>query len=449
MAAQAPSHPSHPLRPQVVLWVCVAAAVALIGVVAVADPELQMFVVLGAIILGLCALWIPRAVRRDRLISARFLWIALLAHMLGALMRYWIILSVYNGVADANGYAGNGSDIANSIRHLTFPEFPAPGTPFMNWLTGIMFLFTGVTMLGGFIVCATVSFFGSWFFYRAHRVAFPDGNPKLYALLIFFVPTMWYWPSSLGKDAVIVFFMGLATFGFARLLTGRPARAAPALVVGMAGTFWIRPPIAAVLIAAGIGALALRPPPARSIQMQALVWVIVIPLFLALGAFALVGTNDYLHGKGVVEAFEEQQATQGSEEGGTSNFEAPSVFTPLGFPTAIVTTSFRPFPWEAGGLLPTLAALEGIGLIAIILWHRRELWRGLKTWRTNGMVIFAVLGFLGVSIALSALPNFGLLARQRVQILPFLLMLPTMVAPIARGRRARALARERAALSQA
>jgi hypothetical protein len=43
------------------------------------------------------------------------------------------------------------------------------------------------------------------------------------------------------------------------------------------------------------------------------------------------------------------------------------------------------------------------------------------------MVLLAVGSFLSISVILSALGNFGLLARQRTQVLPFLFMLPCMV----------------------
>jgi hypothetical protein len=96
-------------------------------------------------------------------------------------------------------------------------------------------------------------------------------------------------------------------------------------------------------------------------------------------------------------------------------------------PVAIVTVNFRPFPWEAGGALPAVAALEGVFLIAVVLRRRTQIWQGLATWRSNGMVITALLTWFSFSVILASLPNFGLLARQRTQVLPFLFMLLCMV----------------------
>ena len=74
-----------------------------------------------------------------------------------------------------------------------------------------------------------------FYMYRAFVVAIPDGNRRSYARLLFFLPSMLYWPSSIGKEAWMLFCLGLAAFGTARLLTGRPWRG-----LALAGTaLWL------------------------------------------------------------------------------------------------------------------------------------------------------------------------------------------------------------------
>jgi hypothetical protein len=281
-------------------------------------------------------------------------------------------------------------------------------------------------MLGGFVVCAALSFVGSWYFYKAFRVGFPNGNERLFAVLIFLFPTMWYWTSSLGKDAVVMLFLGLATYGFALLFRAISFRAIAALALGLSVISLIRPPISAALAISAAAAFLLRPAKARAPQVQALLWFVFVPL-LALAAFTIIRTSQaYVRHDSPVEAFEAQQ-TDFSASGGTSDFTPINPFTPPGFVLAIVTVNFRPFPWEAGGPLPAVAAMEGIALVVILIANRRSILAGLRTWRSNGMVILAVGSFLSISVILSVLANFGLLARQRTQVLPFLFMLPCMV----------------------
>ena len=435
---------SHRVSKALGFWLIIlGVAVSAILTLGRAHLEAQMFVSLSVIIAGIAMVIIPRAVKREPTLSPRFLWVALFAHIGGSLLRYVVIETVYHGVADANGYVGAGRLISEAFRSLNPPPLPEPGTEFMNWLTGLLFTFTGTTMLGGFVVCAALSFVGAWYFYRAFRIAFPGGNHKVFAALIFFIPSMWYWPSSLGKDAIIVWFLGMATYGVALLFRSVLIRGSVYSAFGIFGAMMIRPPIAAALvIAAGIG-FVLRPSGGGSVQLRAMKWVVVIPFIALLGFFAMKTTQVYVGDKSVTEAYEATRTTEfDSGGGGGSNFVTPSAVTPPGFAYSVVTANIRPFPWEAGGGLAAAAALEGVLLAAIILWRRGAIWRGLKSWRTNGMVLVVWAAFLANSLILSTLGNFGLLARQRTQVLPFLFMLIAL-APM-RGKRHQAVMTPRA-----
>ncbi len=410
------------------VWIAIAVGVVVCVVfVGASTPDVQMFLALTGIIGVAAGLLIPRAVAREPSISARFVAVALFAHVVGSLLRYFIIQAVYHGVADANGYFAGGMHYAPLFRSLQLPAFPGIGTPFMNWLTGILFAFTGPTMLGGFVVCAALSFVGSWYFYKAFRVAFPDGNHQLFAVLIFLFPTMWYWTSSLGKDAVVMLFLGIATYGLALLFRSISFKAMLAVVVGISGVALVRPPIAASVAVAAAAGFLLRPARARAPQIQALLWLVFVPLLCVMAFLIIRSSQAYIRHDSPVEALEAAQASDFDSTGGTSDFRPISPFSPTGLPIAIVTVNFRPFPWEAGGLLPAVAAMEGIALVLVLMWNRRAIVAGLRRWRTNGMVITVVGSFLSISVILSALTNFGLLARQRTQVLPFLFMLPCMV----------------------
>lgn len=409
-------------------------AVAAIFVVGTAAREAQMFVVVTALTFGLGAVIIPRVAARDGTIGARFLFVALGAHVFGSLVRYFIIQSVYHGIADANLYMKLGTELASEFRSLYIPAIPSVGTDFMGWLTGFMFAFTGPTLLGGFVVCATLAFIGSWYFYKAFRISFPNGDHKLYAILVFLLPSMWYWPSSLGKDAVIVLFLGLATYGFALLFRAVFIRGLVMCSLGVGGVLMLRPPIgAAIAFSAAIG-FALSPARLRVAALRAVAWIMLVGLLVGLSAIALASSKSYVGDQSLVEAYEVQRTADfAGGVGDDSNFSAPSVLSPIGLPSALITSNFRPFPWETSGILQRVAALEGMLLILLFFSRIRELIRGLKTWRNNGMVIYVSGAFVGVSLILSSLPNFGLLARQRTQVLPFLLMLPAMARPSKRG----------------
>ena len=89
---------------------------------------------------------------------------------------------------------------------------------------------------------------------------------------------------------------------------------------------------------------------------------------------------------------------------------------------AFVTVFFRPFPFEVSTAQGLMSAAEGalLVLLAILSWRRiRSIPR---LFRTRPYVAFCVGYVLVFVYAFSSFSNFGILARQRVQALPFLLV---------------------------
>ena len=70
------------------------------------------------------------------------------------------------------------------------------GTGFMRMVTGVVYVVTGPSLVGGFLVFSVLGFWGIYFVYRAF-VALPcrEGNDWLYGLLMFLLPSMLFWPS--------------------------------------------------------------------------------------------------------------------------------------------------------------------------------------------------------------------------------------------------------------
>jgi Dolichyl-phosphate-mannose-protein mannosyltransferase len=418
-----------PRRVAVWLFVLPAAALAIVAI-GRSGFEGQMYIVTVAVVAVIAAFVLPRAVARDGSLEIAFVATALAAHLIGSLFRFFIIQAVYHGVADANGYYGAGRVLAPGFRSLQFPPLPSPyfGTPFVNWTTGILFALIGSTLLGGFVVHSALAFVGGWYFYKAFRIAFPEGDHRLFAILIFFLPSMWYWPSSLGKDSLVVLFLGLAVYGAAQLFRGDPRRGWVPAVVGVVGAFMVRPPIATAVVIAALAAFLLRPSRRRTPHVTTLAWLVVVPALSLVAFFTVTHTAAYLGNSNAIDAFQASRETQFNTGESGSNFTPPNALSPGGLPLAVVTTNFRPFPWEAGGLFPKLTSLEGVFLALLILARWRQIWRGIRRWRDNAMVLFAAAAFLAFSVILSSLANFGLLARQRTQVLPFMFMLICMVA---------------------
>src|SRR5262249_2741226 len=85
---------------------------------------------------------------------------------------------------------------------------------------------------------------------------------------------------------------------------------------------------------------------------------------------------------------------------------------------------FRPFPWEVHNFQAAVASLEGV-LLLMLLWSwRADFVAGVRRWRTDAAIRFSTVYCILYSVMLpAAFSNIGLIARQRVLMAPFALML--------------------------
>jgi hypothetical protein len=353
---------------------------------------------------------------------------ALLVKVFGALIRQYFIFDVYGGVADARGYHNAGVEIAALFRSGDFNTGlqSLSSTDFIKFFTGIVYTFIGPTLLGGFLVYSWLSFMGLFLLYRAVVLAVPEAQSRTYARLIFFLPSLIFWPSSIGKDAWMVFALGIAAFGAARVLTGSHGRGLLILLLGIGLASLVRPHIAGMVsIGLAIAYIVKRPNPelrqaALVAKFVALAGLTVIALFLAVYA------EGFLEGKGIdtdagfVSGLEKTAERTGK---GGSEFTPTPLRSPASAPVAIATVLFRPFLTEAHNWPTVMAALETTFLLLLALVRIRWLLAAVRSLRRSPYLVLALVYAAMFVFAFSGIANFGILVRQRVQLWPFLLVL--------------------------
>jgi predicted acyltransferase len=79
--------------------------------------------------------------------------------------------------------------------------------------------------------------------------------------------------------------------------------------------------------------------------------------------------------------------------------------------------------FEAHNLQAVIAAVEGMILLILTVVRWRWIVEAFKKLRSNPYVVYAAVFSLIFIIAFASFPNFGLLARQRVQLFPLLFVL--------------------------
>ena len=360
------------------------------------------------------------------------MWLLLAAlglKLIGSLVRYYVAFKTYDGAVDAVLYHDIGTQLSERFRAGNFDTGldSLTSTDFMIFLTGLVYTVIGPNIYAGFLLYSWLAFWGMFYLYRAFTIAVPGGNHRTYARLLFFLPSMLYWPSSIGKEAWMLFSLGLAAFGVARILSGRTLRGLTVAGVGLWLAALARPHVAGM---AALG-LAVAYMVGRTPQRQGR----SMPAMKLLAAAALVGlsilllsqTTAFLKDQGLdpedgVTSVLEQN-TERTAQGGSS-FEVPSAgFSPLHLPVATVTILFRPFLVEAHSLQVLITALESTVLLVLTVSRAGAIGRALRGFRRMPYVTFVVLYGLLFTMAFSSIANFGILARERTQLLPFFLVL--------------------------
>ena len=365
--------------------------------------------------------------------------LAFVAKVIGAGVRYHFVRNVYHS-GDAFGYYRVGMEFANQWRAGNPPSLSGnrgEGTQVMEAIAGFVFAGFKPDFLGGFILFATLSFFGQLGIYAAFRRWAPSHQLKPFALLAFFLPSYVFWPSSIGKEAVILLGLGLATYSIARCLERYELRWLLATGAVLAGIGSLRIHIAALIIASLFAtAIIAKPRAERGLGLRRLA---VIGGLLAIGLVAVsafqsrFGTD--LLSIQDVDAFSDQVADRTT----TGNIiPGDPVSSPADIPEALILVLFRPFLWEAREIQIALSALETTFLIGLVLWKLPAMFRNRTKWRSHPLAVFSTVYVVAFSIAFSVVRNLGIIARQRTQVLVFLIIVVIALGweePTARQRR--------------
>jgi hypothetical protein len=386
--------------------------------------------IMGPILLVISLPALSRQAARER--DRRLFWLLLIALMiklaLGALSQIYVAFKSYGGVADATAYYREGWRLARHFRQGNFATGmdPITGTNFINIVTGYVLAVIGSSRTAAFMFFSWLGFWGLFLFYRAFTIAVPEGRSRTYARLVFFLPSLIFWPSAIGKDAWMVLALGIVAFGGARVLVGHTWRGLAVAGLGLWMGVMVRPHVMAL---AGLGLAAAylvrRPRP----ELRELAPVAKALSFAAVAAVALVvlsRSNSFLNESGIRDPSDINSSLNriyATTSIGGSSF-VPSVLTsPKRAPVAFLTVLFRPILPDATNFQEGLAAIEGTFLLLLALSRIRWGIAALRSCIRQPYVVMALAYTFLFIVAFSSVANFGILVRQRSSLLPFFLVL--------------------------
>lgn len=436
----------------------VAAVVAVVYVLGVgAAMEFLSYDVWGAfvtapVLVAGSYLLLRRLFVGDRAPFLRLAMLGLVVKLVGAGARYWVSYKAYLGATDSASYHEVAKGIAGSARageRGLLELVPSGlGTRFIEQVGGVIYTVFGSSRLGGSFVFATLAFWGSVCYFLAAHAAVPGLRRRWYAVLVFFAPSIVYWPSSLGKEAWIFFALGVGTYGTVLVLCRDDHRRAALgmAVAGFVGAGFVRPHVAAMWVAGAglalVAALVVRLRRRRASEREsgggrhrsvpdtvALGTVLVFTLvgfvmvaavtlrFLdpASGEDAPMGLTDR-----VTRILDE---TERRSVAGGSQFTPPTIDDPTDWPVASMGTLVRPYPWQIDDLTSLLPGIETAVYVVLGLFVARRILSVHRQIADAPFLLMVICTTFMFGLAFSSIGNLGILTRQRSLVLPFGLVL--------------------------
>jgi hypothetical protein len=418
---------ARPPYPLFVLFAALILITAFLAIVPSAEWGASV-IYLSVISVGMFLLFHNSVKRIDPAFPGALFVLAYFAKLLSSVARYWMVFELYDGGGDSVLYHEHGQILAQYFKHFDFSVLETyvvrgEGTTILSHITGMLYTILPVSMAGAFFFFSGLAFTGTVLCYCAARIAWPDADLRYYTLCIFFLPSILFWPASLGKDAWVLCWSGVAVWGWVSFIRRQHLWGLLWIAIALLMLQLIRPHVAAFLaLSIGVAYFLYSTVPGRrsvAVWLVGGVAVIVLGYYMVQSGVGFLNLED-LSAESLESRIEEQQ--QRTRQGG-SKYEPISIFTPTGFVTGLVTTAVRPFPWEANGAPMLFTSLETIGWLFLCWVQRRAFWRKLRGIRHDPVAAFALLYTVGMLLALTSMGNFGIIARQRVMALPFLWML--------------------------
>ena len=344
---------------------------------------------------------------------------------LGAsVIRFYTLVGEYGTHGDASVYDDYGRRLAHawvSGGVVDYTSGASGGTAWVRWFTGIVYTVFGSNILNGFLIFSLLALIGTYLWYRAAVEAVPFLNKRLCFLLLFFAPSIAFWPSSIGKEALMQLGLGAVALGSAKLLKQRVFQGILFALPGAWFLYNVRPHLLAfATFAAGVAYVIgrVRRGRAETTSLFRPVGMVIVALlaFFALSQAAqFLGMKDFS-----LNSIEQELSEQtGRTSQGGSQVETSKVsLTPLSVPQGMIKVLLQPFPWEVETRLQLLASLECAALAVFILLRIKSLAFSLTRARSTPFLIYCWTFVLLYAITFSAIANYGLLTRQRSLALP-------------------------------
>jgi hypothetical protein len=330
----------------------------------------------------------------------------------------------------------------DSLKYFSIAEFPMDfgfGTDFMFWITSVInsaisTILPSPTLLDFSLLFNIFGYSGILIIFKVlSDIAKPIGRGLLlHRLMIAFLPGLSFWTCSLGKDSLIC--LAIATVLYAAMAIHRRWLL---LTLGLAVAFLVRPQVAVIFIGAlGVQLLMTKTiNPVIRILCAAGFAIAALGSLPFLAHFANLSSLDADVLNAAIDASRKDNMTGGGAID-TSNY---NIFM------SMFAYMFRPLFIDADGGLGYALSAENLLLIGLVGVPLVLAWREWPAILRQPFVVFNLAYFVVMLVlAGMSLSNFGIAARQKMMIVPSMMVLVTYLW-VHRSYRKRAAAQQRAA----
>jgi hypothetical protein len=436
------SRPGPKLRTALTLVGCASIAVG-VGLAAVADAALLQGLTVAAFMTFVVFTYYSRRPEQG---WARGNWAgyvcgAIVLRLLAGFVHLFVAFYLFSGLVDFVGFHGWVEDAATALLRgsLALEGIDMLGSGSVALLMVPFYYLLGSSISGMVLVSSLIGFVASYVFLRSFQVAgIHGGDVPFVAKVFFFLPSFIFWGSLFGKDSLIYLCLAGAAYCVAHLSHRFQLKYALGVSFFVVTTSLIRPHMGAPLGAAlGIAWLLSRghlTGAARAlVPARVLLRVIMTAVMIAVPVYLVISLNKFVSFDMLYKDMARRHYVLSSataDEAGGLGSSLPPVLTGespwefvLYLPEGFATFVFRPLPFDAHNAQALIASMEGTLLVVIVVGRSRRLARSLRLAWSNTYLMFCSATFFLSTITLCFERNLGLIARHRIMVLPFLMLM--------------------------
>lgn len=306
-------------------------------------------------------------------------------------------------------------------------EFDA-GTAGVQYLTMLMVQILGLSFIGTFLLYNIFGSIGLLAFDACLRIATRNKTRSIrrLATLIIFLPSVSFWSSGLGKDALSFMATGLALWAALEL-----NRRTILMAIAVGVMLLVRPHIASIMMLGLIVGLLFQGK--TSPMKKILITVVAVFAAAIMVPFALeyAGVGEADDATALISYVESRQAA--NMEGGSSVDIAA-----MSLPMKLFTYLFRPIIFEARSIFSLAAAIDNLILLYLFVTGGRILLRGRQAISLGNRTFLWTYSLLTWLILALTTANLGIAMRQKWMFTPMLIFLFISVMGRARAQPAEA-----------